>query len=132
MLKCVSARRFRSGECSLQQRFRLFDDLHRSRTLRNHGAATMNSRIFDVLSARYAPLSSRLVMLRHGHFWSSNDPMKIDQQAYATAQDAVPMGPPAPAGSARDPLIKVAQTDQRDAVNAWEDEGGTTKLATPR
>jgi hypothetical protein len=98
--------------------------------LRNYGAS-MNSRIFDVLSARYAPLSSRLVMLRNGHFWSTNDPTKIDQQPYATAQDSVLMGPPAPR-ALREPLIKAGQKEQRDAVNAWEDEGGTTRLVPPR
>jgi hypothetical protein len=98
--------------------------------LRNHGAS-MNSRIFDVLSARYAPLSSRLLMLRTGYFSSSNDPTKIDQQPYASAPDSALIGPPAPS-ALREPLIRAGQQEQRDAVNAWEDEGGTTKLVTPR
>ncbi len=92
----------------------------------------MKSRIFDAVPARYAPLSSRLVLLRNGHFRSTNDLPTSNQQPFAAAQIAVPMGPPAPRRSARDPLTKVAQKEQRDAVNAWEDEGGTTKLVTPR
>ncbi|HET9396986.1 MAG TPA: hypothetical protein VFO36_13145 [Nitrospiraceae bacterium] len=91
----------------------------------------MDSRIFDVLSARYAPLSSRLVMLKSGHFWSTNDPTTIDRQPNAGAQDSALMGPPAPS-ALREPLIKAVQKEQRDAVNAWEDEGGTTRLGAPR
>lgn len=80
----------------------------------------MNRHTFGNLWARRAELSHRLDALRHSHLWRDQGRSKEDRQP-ADSNTSVP-----------EELGNGARKERQDALNAWEDEGGTTKSATRR
>jgi hypothetical protein len=98
----------------------------------------MNRQMFGNLWARRTQLGHRLDALRHAHLW--RDPERPKDARHSPAdmqdaahieQDAAPLEPSGPnASTPQQSLGSIAQKEQ--ALNTWEDEGGTTKPVTRR